>query len=256
MKKTVSTLAMLAVMALAAGRAMADDQLSLGTGFDYSVGKYGQRLSTSILYIPFTAKYEMDDSFVKLVVPYISITGPGGVIRGIGEVRPAKIRTATVTNSGLGDIIASAGHTVYDSDALSLDLVGNIKFGTADPNKELGTGENDYSAEVDGYNTLSSKSSLLWTAGYRVYGSPPGIHLNNEPYGSFGFSHKMSERVDAGVMLDYAKSPIATTGDQRDVTAFISKKTDKNTKVELYALKGFASGSPNLGVGAMLIGYF
>jgi hypothetical protein len=235
--------------------AMADDNFSLGAGFDYSTGKYGTRQSTSILYLPVTAKYEFDDSFLKLTVPYISITGPGGVVRGVGIVHPARVRTTRVTNSGLGDVTASAGHTVYSSDALSLDLVGNVKFGTADANKDLGTGKNDYSAQVDGDYSLG-KSTLFGTVGYKVYGSPPGVTLKNTPYGTIGVSNKISDKESAGIMLDAAKSPSTTSGDQREVTLYVAEKTPSGNKVQLYVLKGFASGSPNIGFGAMFTGYF
>ena len=247
-------LAVLAIFAVSVP-AIADDQFSLGAGFDYSTGKYGARQSTTILYVPVTAKYQSENGFFKLTVPYISVTGPGGVVRGMGLVRPAKVRTVSVTNSGLGDITASVGRTVYSGDALSLDLVGNVKFGTADANQDLGTGQNDYSAQVDAYHALAT-STLFWTAGYKHNGSPPGVILNNTPYGTIGVSRKLSEQESAGIMLDVAKSPSTTSGDQREVTLFVSQKTASGNKVQVYVLKGFASGSPNIGFGGMLTGYF
>ncbi|HEY5995247.1 MAG TPA: hypothetical protein VIU46_11690 [Gallionellaceae bacterium] len=251
MHKLLASLAMFAITV----PAIADDQLSLGTGFDYSIGKYGARQSTSILYIPVTVKYETDSGYLKLTVPYISITGPGGVVRGMGLMRPAKVRTVNVTNSGLGDIIASAGRTVYSGAALSLDLVGNIKFGTADATKDLGTGKNDYSAQIDGFYALDRKSTLFGTAGYKVYGSPAGVTLNNAPYGTLGASSKTSESESIGIMLDVAKRPSATSGDQREVTLFVAQKTAAGNKLQMYILKGFASGSPNIGFGLMLTGH-
>jgi hypothetical protein len=248
-------LAALALFAISAPALADDPSFSLGTGFDYSRGKYGSRLSTDILYVPVTAKYEFDDGFFKLTVPYISITGPGGVVRGVGLVRPNNTRTFRTTNSGLGDITASAGHMVYSRDALSLDLVGNVKFGTADANKGLGTGKNDYSAQFDGYYT-QGQATLFATAGYKIYGSPVGVTLRNTPYGTLGLSEKLSDMESAGIMLDVAKSPSAASGDQREVTLFVSQKTSANTKVQFNILKGFASGSPNVGIGAMVTGNF
>jgi len=251
MQKFLVTLAISAISTAA----MAEDQFSLGTGFDYSTGKYGARLATDILYIPVTAKYESDDWTLKLTVPYISITGPGGVIRGLGLVRPGNVRTIRTTNSGLGDVTASAGRTVFSADALALDLVGNIKFGTADAKQGLGTGKNDYSAQVDGYYSLH-RATLFATAGYKVYGAPAGIVMNNAPYGTIGASQKMSDEASTGIMLDVAKSPTPASGDQREVTVYVSEKTSASTKVQVNFLKGFASGSPNFGFGAMITGYF
>ncbi len=254
MKYLLSILSMLATSM----PAIAEDQFSLGTGFDYSSGKYGNATSTDILYIPVTGKYESDNLILKLTVPYISITGPGGVIRGIGRVRKTIVTTTTATtttNSGLGDITTSAGYTVYSDKSLALDLVGNIKFGTADANKGLGTGKNDYSAQVDGYYRLD-RTTLFATAGYKKYGTPTGVSLKNVPYGTIGFSQKLGNKTSAGAMLDVAKSPNTNGADQREATFFVSQKIAPDLKVQAHVLKGFANGSPDFGFGAMVTGIF
>ena len=80
--------------------------------------------------------------------------------------------------------------------------------------------------------------------------------LKNAPYGTVGVSQKLREKVSAGVMLDAAKSPSPASGDQREVTAYVSQKTSDSSKVQVYVLKGFASGSPNIGFGLMLTGTY
>src|SRR5215471_16743727 len=126
----------------------------LGVGFDYSSGTYGESQSTDILYIPVIGKYEIEDWSFKLTVPYISVRGPGNVIPGLGEVN--RTPATVTTQSGLGDIVAAATYILYagDASAPGWDLTGKIKFGTADANKGLGTGENDYSVQVDVYKTF------------------------------------------------------------------------------------------------------
>ena len=254
MKNLLSVLTLLTISV----PAIADDQFSLGTGFDYSSGKYGNAASTDILYIPVTGKYESGNLTFKLTVPYISITGPGGVIRGMGRIRGTVATTTTATtktNSGLGDITTSAGYNVYSGNSLALDLVGNIKFGTADANKGLGTGKNDYSAQVDGYYKLDM-TTLFATAGYKKYGAPAGVTLNNVPYGTIGFSQKLSDKTSVGAMLDMAKSPITNGAAQREATVFVSQKMSSTIKVQANLLKGFANGSPDFGGGAMVTGTF
>ena len=214
MQKILATLALLAISV----SAVADDQFSLGTGFDYSTGKYGNATSTDILYIPVTGKYESDKLTLKLTVPYIRISGTGGVVQGMGRIGPATGTTKT-TNSGMGDITASAGYTVYSVNALTLDVVGNVKLGTADAKKGLGTGENDYSAQVDGYYTLD-KTTLFATAGYKVYGSPSGTTLSSAPYGTVGASQKLNDDTSAGLMLE--------PGDESQFCWFRPKRRDKS----------------------------
>lgn len=247
------------IMALAlfaiASPAWAEVTGSLTTGFDYSTGKYGGTSSTNILYIPVTGKIEFDNLFFKLTVPYISVTSSGtAVIKGIGTIKTTT-GTKTTTQSGLGDVIASAGYILVENDSFLLDVVGNIKFGTADANKNLGTGENDYSAQLDGYYTVH-KTTLFATAGYKVLGAPAGITLNNIAYGTLGFSQKTGDKTSAGLMLDAAQSSNEFYPGTRELTVFIANKISSTSKVQAYLLKGFSDSSPEYGGGLMLTGSF
>src|SRR5438552_7503473 len=58
----------------------ADALTTLSVGADSSTGKYGQDQSTHIFFMPITGKYEAGPWTLKLLVPYIRITGPGNVI--------------------------------------------------------------------------------------------------------------------------------------------------------------------------------
>jgi hypothetical protein len=235
--------------------AWAETITSLSTGFDYSTGKYGAASSTDILYIPVIGKYQYDDLFFKLTVPYIRVTSSGtAVIRGMGTIKTVTGTKAT-TQSGLGDIIATAGYIFYETDSLLLDVAGNIKFGTADANKNLGTGENDYSAQLDGYYTFN-KTTLFATAGYKVLGAPAGVTLNNITYGTVGVSQKTSDKTSAGFMLDAAQSVSDLSPGTRELSVFVSNKISKTLKVQANLMKGFSDSSPEYGGGLMITGSF
>ncbi|SNX60771.1 hypothetical protein SAMN06296273_2240 [Nitrosomonas ureae] len=61
--------------------------LSFSTATDFTTGKYGGTTSTDIWYVPFTARYDKDRASFRLIVPYLSITGPGNVLGpGIGGI--------------------------------------------------------------------------------------------------------------------------------------------------------------------------
>lgn len=241
----------LALLAISAP-ALAESSTSLTTGFDYSTGKYGGSTSTNILYVPVTGKMQFDNFFLKLTVPYISVSSAGDVVRGIGKVRTTTT-TKTTTQSGLGDVVASAGYTVLESDDLMLDLVGKIKFGTADTSKNLGTGENDYSAQLDAYHTLQ-KTTLFATAGYKVIGAPVGVSVNNIAFGTLGLSQKAGEQTSVGIMLDAAQASSDLNPGTREVTVYVSNKINSTLKAQAYLLKGFSDSSPDLGGGIMLTG--
>lgn len=235
--------------------AIAENQFSLGSGFDYSSGKYGNTVSTDILYVPVTGKYETEDFTFKLTVPYISITGPGGVVRGIGRFGRVITRTTKTTNSGLGDVTSSLTYGAYSDESLALDLVGNVKLGTADAQKGLGTGENDYSGQVDGYYSLD-ETTLFATAGYKTYGLPAGQSLSNTSYGTIGVGQKIDKEISMGAMFDAAESASTTSAATQELTVYLSNKISPALKFQVNVLRGFSTASPDYGFGGMVTGMF
>lgn len=236
------------------GNAIAAGEFSLTTGVDYSSGKYGGDTSTDILYIPVTAKYTADRLILKLTVPYIRVTSLGNVVRGMGAISRST-STKTTTQSGLGDVTATAAYVVYDAPSLMLDVAGNVKFGTASASKGLGTGENDYSAQIDAFYTVNV-TTLFATAGHKIVGAPEGITVNNINYGTLGVSQKLNEEHAAGIMLDAAQSPTDLAPGTRLLTAFFNSQLSGEQKLQASVMKGLSDASPDWGVSLMLTSYF
>jgi hypothetical protein len=233
----------------------AADGLTLGTGADYSSGKFGSSEKTEILYIPFTGRYDSGPWTWRLTVPYVRITGPGNVI-GAGADRvvlPGTTTTARRTESGLGDIVASGFYSLLNepSSSFGLDLGAKVKLGTADDQKGLGTGKNDYSVQADLYKAMGA---MTWfgSLGYRWYGDPAGVDLRNVPYGSVGGAYKVSSATSVGLSYDYRPRIVTGGGEVSEATAFVSQRVSQNTKLQLYAVAGFGKASPDFGLGAVL----
>ena len=247
----------LATLIMVSFQAVAGDSgFSLTTGVDYSSGKYGGTQSTDILYIPLTGSYETGRWVYKLTVPYVRITGPGNVVQGGIVVGTAKAtRTA---KAGLGDVVAGATYNLYretGSNPFLVDLTGKVKFGTADEKKGLGTGSNDYAAQVDIYKTMGLFTAL-GTVGYKVMGTAPGLKLDNVFYGSVGGVYKISQQTSGGLILDLRQKVTPTGAAQREVTAFVSHKLNQDWKAQGYWVDGFSHASPDWGAGAMLTRVF
>lgn len=231
--------------------------LSVITGADYSSGEYGDTEETRILYIPVTAKYEADRYVLRLTIPYVEIDAPsGGDIIAIGPGgQPIRSGAGNrETNAGLGDVVASAGYTVFESAPAGaiLDLVGKVKFGTADADDGLGTGETDYAVQLDGYKTFGP-FTLLATLGYRVYGDPPGSDFDNVAFGGLGGVYKFSPDTSAGVIFDIRDNIVLNSDPQYELTAFVTHKVGARTKLQGYLLTGFSDSSPDWGGGLMVI---
>ena len=254
-------------------------QLSLGTGAEFTTGKYGGTTSTEQLYIPFTGKLETGRWTFKATVPYLVVSGPGNVVGG-GEDRvpvhssgsgggsgssgssggggsggssAAASGAQRLTASGLGDIVTSAFYSLLDegSSAIGLDIGGRIKFGTADEAERLGTGENDLSLQADLQKALG-EATVFGTLGYRWYGDPPGIQLRDVPYWTLGVSYRLSEGAAFGVAYDYRPRIVEGGAAVSEATLFWTKRFSREWKLQLYAVAGFADGSPDAGIGTFV----
>ena len=230
-----------------------DSSFSLATGLDYSSGKYGTANTTDILSIPVVAKYEGGSWVFKLTVPYLRISGTSGVIPGFGRIKPSATKTAT--QSGLGDMVAAAAYNIYGDGASTpgIDLTGKIKLATA--GTSLGTGQNDYAAEVDVYQSFDKFTPMV-SLGYKILGSPTGIAMNKVAYASFGGAYQFTDQTSGGADMDLSQRPSTTSAGQRELTVYVNHKIDKSLKVQTYVLKGFSNGSPDRGFGALISSIF
>jgi len=255
--KPLTRVATIVLGAVAVVTQPARADFSFLTGVDYTSGKYGTTEETRVLYVPFTFKYEAQRYVLRLTVPYVSVDAPvGGEIIGIGaDGQPIRAGGTGMRErtSGLGDVVAAAGYTVWNTGAGTLiDLVGKVKFGTADDAKGLGTGKNDYSLQLDGSSTVLNRFALIYTAGYRVYGDPEGIDFHNAFFGSLGGVYKFSAQTSTGLIYDTRQHILPGTEPQRELTVFVTNKIGKSYKVQSYVLGGFSDASPSWGVGLML----
>lgn len=252
----IKQIAIAIALSLAIAPAHAEEAIySLTTGVEATTGTYGGTTSTNVIYVPVTGKVQFDYLFLKLTVPYISVSSAGNVVRGMGRVKSTKTTTTVTTESGLGDIVASAGYIVFEDDDWMFDVAGNVKFGTADASKNLGTGVNDYSTQVDGFYTLR-KTTFFGTVGYKIIGAPAGVSVNNIFYGTIGASRKISEKTKVEAMLDVAQSTNAYSDGIRELGIYLSHKVSKTLKVQVGVLKGFSDSSPDAGASGMITGTF
>lgn len=244
-----------------------DGRFSLSAGADYSSGKYGTDTTTDIWSVPVAASYQTDRWTFKLTVPYINISGAGNVIPGVGRVNNGNPKgrgrgnggttpmpgTASGSASGLGDITASAGYELFGSAdrTFGLDLTGKVKFATADENKGLGTGKNDYGLALDTY-----KVSGAWTAfggvGWMKYGSSQYVQLKNGFNANIGADYKLDPSNNLGAYYYYRERIADTGAAQSEIAGYWNHKFNDSLRVQAYALAGFADGSPDYGVGASL----
>lgn len=227
-------------------------KLVFSTGLDYSSGKYGQAEDTKITYVPFTGKYEVDRWTFKATVPYIQIEGPANVTPD-SRVVVAGTRPVRSKESGLGDVVVGASYNALANleDQFYLDLGFKVKLPTADEQKGLGSGKTDYSVYTDLYKTYGNVT-LLGTLGYKKFGDPTGIDLNDVLYGSAGFSYKLSSADSIGFVVDAREKTTNTSEALREYSVFYSHKFNNTYKLQTYLVTGDTTSSVDIGGGAIL----
>jgi hypothetical protein len=241
----------------AAGAHAADrtGDFSFSYGAEYTSGEYDTGQTTSIFYFPFTFKFETDRFSASITTPLMMVRGPGNIVPG-GDSRGIPINGGSGvrdTEAGVGDIAlkGTVNVAMENSSGPRIDFTGKIKFGTADRDKNLGTGEDDIAFQVDLERNYNN-AGLFGSIGYKFMGDPSGTNYKDVPYGSFGTVFRMSDTTSIGAAVEAQDNVLSGAPSQRELTFFLSSKADARTRVTGYFLKGLSDGSPDWGVGVAI----
>lgn len=240
----------LPAIALLVCTSVANADASVSTGIEYASGSYGGTDDIEDLYVPVSFRFYNSRFGAAVTIPYVSVTAPAGTVIGPdGEPLPGS--GDTTTESGLGDISASLTlfDAFYSPDLdFALDLTGAVKFGTADLDKGLGTGEPDVTVYLDGYKWFDT-FTLTGSVGYRWRGEPEGVVFDDVLLASLGGIWQTSDRTLLGLMFNYRQSAIVDADDIQEFTAFGSFQLSDHWYLDLYAFSGFTDSSPDWGGG-------
>ena len=249
---------------LAAGVTRAEDGLALGIGADYSSGDYGTATTTEIWSVPLSARYTSGDWTWKASLPWVRVSGDAGVLPGLGNVgnlnpngRGRGRGNALVpiggdsgSASGIGDLRLSGTYSFANTGATGVDLTANVKVATADEDKGLGTGANDYGLALDLYRDFNG-TTLFGGVGYTLLGDSDYIDTDSVWNANLGASWAVGSG-SLGVMYDWRAAATTTADDRSEVTGFYSIKSGEAAKWQFYATKGLSDGSPEWGAGVAL----
>lgn len=247
---------------LAIGGAHAGDGWTLGAGADYSSGDYGSDTTTEILSVPFTAKYASGNWTWKASLPWLRVSGDPNVLPGVGVVvntnprgrgrgnapAPDPLAQESGTASGIGDLTLAATYSFDTGSALGIDLTGKAKLATADEDKGLGTGANDYGLALDLYRAFG-RTTVFGGVGYTALGNSDYIDVDGIANVNLGASWKVGSGSSVGAMYDWRQAASSGFDDRSEVTGFYSFGADPANRFQLYATAGLSDGSPDWGGG-------
>ncbi len=274
-----ATLILGSALAAAAGPALAgENSTRLSVAYYLSSGDYGLSTNTDTEYVPISLDYYRGPWSFNLTVPYVRISGfgtvtmgpsgpiqvshtPGGGMFGVygagfspmgnsGATTTTTTTTTTtltkVTESGLGDITAAVGYSFLPAaaDGLLIEVNGRVKFPTADENKGLGTGEFDYSAQVDLSKPFGALTPFV-TAGYTITGDSDRINYNNVFYSSIGASYSLTDAVSVKASYDYRQKATDDADNAEEASVSLSWLMNDTWSATVSGSTGFTNASPD-----------
>jgi len=202
-----------------------------------------QRFSLSSAFDNGSNQYETGPWVFKLTAPP-GISGTAGAVPEIGSIRASGV--AGSTQFGLADTEAAASYNLYAGSTSSpeVNLTGKVRVNLADQSSVFGLKQNDYSAQMDVYQSMdrfTAKGSL----GSKVLGGPTGITLSPVLYGSFGGIYQLTEQTSTGVDMSLSQDSTSSGMMQHKLSAYVNYRLDKNFKAQGYVLRGYTNGNPN-----------
>jgi hypothetical protein len=224
-------------------------RITASTGVDYSTGDFGGPTDTDILYVPFGLKFEWDPIVLKLTVPYVRIDGDVTLVGG----QPEPVPGLTGVRDGLGDIVLAATYVYYPGvDFLPLtELTGKVKFGTADEDKGLGTGETDYSIQLD-LSKRFGRVTPFGAAGYRFIGEPSDVSLQNKVFAYGGVTVRVMDSMNLGLVYDWSQSSVKGRSDFHELSPFATFRFGRHFAIDPYFVVGLSESAPDWGTGIQL----
>lgn len=226
------------------------NSFELSTGFDYSVGKYGAALDTSIKSVPVEAKAQLGRMRLQASLPYVWITGPGQIVGGVvvGSSSP----TAVAKRQGIGDLnLAAAYRLTNESGVLPvIELGGNVKLPTADTT--IGTGKTDYGVNVALYKSVGPQVTLFGSVGYSWLGSPAAYQLKNGITAYGGLNIRPDPAINLGASVAYREPVASGVQGQAVVSPYITYRLSQHWGLTGYATAGLNDASPRVGAGLRL----
>lgn len=223
---------------------------TFSTGVEYTKGNYGASIDTTMLQVPFTLGYNTEQYALSVTVPYIQISGSEDVIFS-GTIKSPMFSTTTISNvkhtdSGLGDITLSGTYQLQKEIKTRpwIAMTGKIKLGTADENKRLGTGENDYAVQLE-----LAKKALHGYIGYKIIGDTPTINFNDVTYGAVGITIPASKNWTTVTEYYTEQASVSGVDNAQELSFTMSKALKNKKKFSMYVVKGLTNSSPDWGVG-------
>jgi hypothetical protein len=270
--RAVCALTMLLATASSAFAQSGDWQIGLSPSF--SSGRYGTDTRTEIVYTPITARRLFDAGDLTVVMPFLCITGNGGVtvvngtpLRTDQPLRPAAggtrgatptVRTPApaqpvTTECGPGDLVCRGRSYLVDENgaAPTIAVRAHVKAPTASDEKGLGTGRPDEGIGVEISRRVGGGVTLMADGGYTLIGKPEGgaADYRNSWWYDAGVAKELrGGAITFSVFFEEYTSIVRDLPASRDVLAAVMFISRTGWRAQVGGQFGISDGAPDHGV--------
>ena len=245
---------------IAASPAIADTNVQFGTGFEYASGEFGASEETTIYEVPFSVRLKTGNWSFRAKVPLAAVDGPGGVVPGDdnGGERDNSgsggggddddddpTTVGGIDEFGLADVSLSATYTFNLTDNAYLDTTAKATLPTGDEEKDLGTGESDFTFLAE-LGTDTDAGGLYIQGGYKQRG---GATREDGALALAGGYARLSDGILVGADVSWAEAVVAGGEDLSSATAYTSFRLTDSVRLSLFAEKGLSDASADIAAG-------
>jgi hypothetical protein len=241
----------------------------VGTTPSVSSGRYGGTTRTDIVYTPITARRLFPDGDLTLVVPFLCITGDGGVtvLNGAPVRQDPRARLAGGTtvrggttartvpgqverHCGVGDLVVRGRYYLLDEHGWlpTIALRGHVKAPTASAERGLGTGKPDEGIGVEISRKLGAGVLAMVDGGYTLVGKPDDASFRNSWWYDAGIGHDFTTRVNLSVFFEEYASIIEGLPSARDILAAVTLQHGNGWRLQIGGQVGLSDGAPDHGL--------
>ena len=246
------------------------DPFRASLGAKYTSGKYEALQSSELGTITAGLEWSvLDTTTLSLLVPFVNQRAPrgsvgsgggslgGGTHRGNGR----KTFSPEITTSGIGDVVLGFDQGLLkQSSSMPADLsvFADVKFGTAEVSKGLGSGQNDYSFGI-GLGRTWSRFRVDAEGSYTFVGNPGTVTANgvqttldyrNSAFASLSGSYDVSKHTRAALTLSESQSYERGLSTDTTLEASLRYRPTHRFTLKGSILGGLTHNSPDFGVGA------
>lgn len=256
MFKSKEVIAAALFAALGLQSAVADTSFSLGA--EYSEGDYGTAETTTSWYVPLGMRYASGDFGASITIPYVSVSGSSLLTAdgrpivpmgsgGMGGMGGGGTTTATTrTDAGLGDVVLGASYQLM-SEGESRPWVGTsakVKLGTADESVGLGTGETDYTLQLE-----VAKGIFYGYAGYTLLGDTVTTDYNDVSFVGAELGFPVAERSTLSIGYYTETASLDGMDDVQEASLSLSGEMGSDLNYSLYYVAGLSDSTADSVVG-------